>query len=128
MLWQILLLPMSSVYKSVVISVLLWLDSLTNTQQCVYTGPCGLFFSTAKEYHLYHVIFKSIHSGSYVSIREWKRRVRSAIWDREKFVFTSTILIYKSIKLISSTGSYGHGGNSVNISPSIQTDVKPSFV
>jgi hypothetical protein len=61
MLWQILLLPMSSVYKSVVIGILLWLDTLTNTQPCAYSGPCGLFYCTSKEYHLYHVLLRVVY-------------------------------------------------------------------
>ena len=99
MLWHILSLPMTSVYKVIVITIFMWLETLPREKSNMYKGPVGLMFQTTVEFGLNHYVRVAMTSGIYSSMLIWKRRIKYVLWEREKYLFSSQTIMYRHSQL-----------------------------
>ena len=61
-LWRLLLLPMESIYKKVLLARYVY---LTETNDASILSPLWILLQTAKKYDLYDIVRTSIDTGSY---------------------------------------------------------------
>ena len=106
MLWHILSLPMSSIYKLVTMTLFLWLDAAPD-KRISYNGPAGVLYRVCSEYGLRNFVMNALVSGMFISMGEWKLKVKSIIWNREKQIFLSMTRMYKCGNLYAQCIHYG---------------------
>ncbi len=96
MLWQILLLPMTSIYKQLVIYRFLQHHHFPSIRPC---GPVRLMISNAKQLALLDVIMASITSGTYMPITQWKSELCSKLSAYDRSRWLASCQLYPSLYL-----------------------------
>ena len=96
MLWQILILPMDSVYKQIVMEM--FIGNYLRDNVCS-SGPTGLMYRAAKWLGLECMVACSIQSGSYMDKSNWKATVRKRIQQKEVNKFTYMSAMYSKLAL-----------------------------
>ena len=95
-LWQLLTLPMSSVYKSVCIKRLCYM--LYSGAVC--KGPLNCIVKVCKEYGLFGILRMAIESGEYMRKHEWKLHVKDCINELDGKRLKTKCLMYNNLKLL----------------------------
>ena len=89
LLWQVLLLPMSSVCKRLLVYRLLEHHTKSNINAC---GPVYSMYKNAQK-------LEAISTGNYVTIKEWKVIVKRKSRSLDQARWSASCLLYKSLKL-----------------------------
>ena len=97
-MWHILLASMDCIYKYVLVERLMHLHYLKCHNQR-FKGPIVLMYETCLEYGLLEYVINAVRTGQYISNREWKRKVKDVIWQRERYTYVANCNIYKSMTL-----------------------------
>ena len=92
-LWRILLLPMSSIYKVVMITRLLYCF------RNILDSPIGLLYNTCIKYGLNDFVYNSVIAGSYVSLREWKVIVKERVVSLDKRIFHVRSKMFETLEM-----------------------------
>ena len=93
-LWRILLLPMSSIYKKIVISRFLLCNNV------ITCGPVSLLYNTCKRHGLVDLVISSILKGKYISLNEWKRIVNLKVKDLDYRTCILKSFMYDTLGLL----------------------------
>ena len=96
MMWQILLLPMNSVYKLILVNRLLEHNENHGGHG---QGPAWKMFTDTKSLSLLNTVMSSITTGNYMSMSEWKRTVKSRVCEYEHKKWTMACCLYRSLRL-----------------------------
>ena len=99
-LWHLLILPMNNVYKRLCVYI------LTSTNFKPYYGPLGDLIRIVNKYDLTNIVVHSLTLGEYSS-RKWKRIVKLAVFNSEKYRWMASIHLYKSLKHVACSLNYG---------------------
>ena len=94
-MWTLLMADMNCLYKHVTMYRFIQI----HTNRLVSNGPVGLMYNTCKEYGLVKFVMQSINNGVYISMSQWKTRIKNVIYHREKCKWIANCMLYKSIGL-----------------------------
>ena len=86
-LWRILLLPMSNIYKTILIRSLLYHIENYNDKEC---GSIMNALNTCTKYGLQHFIVIAIESANYCTIKLWEKMMSFVIQQKH---FDQTMLL-----------------------------------
>ena len=122
LMWQILLLPMHSVYKTILINVLLMLRQRKYGEPGSYKSPIGLMYSACLKLGVIDYVYDSITTGSYISISICKSKLTLLCWKNEKRAHNMASVFYKNAILYNKCIFIcGPGGSSANTTTSTIT-------
>ena len=95
-LWRLLLLPMSCIYKVVIVQKALEMlnDGVANKK-----GPTTNMILTCIKYRVTDIVMESILSGNYMSIESWKKNINEIILSSDLKQWKVTCHVFKSVKL-----------------------------
>ncbi len=96
-LWRLILLPMSSIYKKILVYRFVYLiySDVENK-----TGPLWDMLKTAKSYGLMNNVRQVIENASVVNMETWKRTVKSVVQYYEERQFQIKCTLYPSLHII----------------------------
>ena len=94
-LWRMILLPVNSIYKQVLIARL---------YHCIYEegihlGPVKKMVEVFVKYNLLDTLMSALISADLLPIRQFKRHVKNTIFAYENRRFKATMLLYKDLKI-----------------------------
>ena len=95
--WRVLLMPMSNMYKLILIRRLL---SYMQNHIDGY-GPVSTFHKLCLKYKLVEIVFNSILSGMYMSIDKWKQLIKHRVLQGDTRKLTANSYFCKSLFLVS---------------------------
>ena len=78
-LWRVLLLPMSNIYKTVLVKR--FMHHIVNSNACA-CGPVKSVINACIKYNLLHYVLNAIENGEYCCMSYWKKLVKTMIKDR----------------------------------------------
>ena len=107
MLWQILSLPMSSLYKAVLIYMFVLLHTNPTRFQS-HGSPIGLIYNACREFGITDMVYDSLLEGRYMSCAQWKVHIRGIIWSKERRIYVAKSLMYSSLSIYSDCVQFGH--------------------
>ena len=93
-LWRMLLLPMNNIYKVLLIKKLICIVSKEN---CKASGPVCNIVSICKKYDVLDYVVNAVTTGEYITISEWKRKVKLRIQMLEVKHWKVSCNLYKSL-------------------------------
>ena len=96
-LWRLLLLPMSCIYKVVLVRRIACILSDTGNTAI---GPVSNMLKLCKKYQLYGVLINAIASGEYLSMLDWKRKVKAQIQLYDLRKWKVTCHLYRSLSYL----------------------------
>jgi hypothetical protein len=97
-LWQLMILPMESVYKQLVINRIVDLkESKCNRHQ---TGPTAAMIHFSNVYGLLPCIEETMESGRVMTKLEWKSKVKKQVFEKESKEWTATSFLHKSLRML----------------------------
>ena len=100
MLWQILILPMTNIYKRVVIQRFMeHHHGFMVSSKYSASGPVALMYESARILNIHNGVIQDITCGSYMSKTEWKHLVKRHINMREKQVLQASCLLYSRLNV-----------------------------
>ena len=102
-MWRMLLLPMSNIYKSVLVRRMFYHIDNFNVKAC---GPVKRFLDTCVKYNLQEFVIESTENGDYCSMNQWKKMVKAVVKDRQDQRWKVTLPFYKSLKYMDSNVYY----------------------
>jgi len=105
-LWRLLLLPLSNIYKTVLIRRLLGHVENFNAKAC---GPIKNALDTCVKYNLQHFVLDAIENAKYCSMLTWKKMINCIIKNKQVRRWNVTQPLFKSLLYMKS--------NSWQISP-----------
>ena len=91
-LWQILLLPMSTIYKKVMLYLILNPRSADRR-----SGPLCKMLVTCAKYGLSNMVVNSVVNGTYMSMPMWKRMVKRMVIDQDNRDLHKSSYMYESL-------------------------------
>jgi hypothetical protein len=99
-LWRLLLLPMSSMYKVILLRRLFHFiqNYMHNDKAC---GPTWNMLNTCIKYGLQQFVINAIEAGEFCNMSHWKRMVRILFEDHYDKRWTVTHALYKSLANLS---------------------------
>ena len=98
-LWRLLVLPMSSIYKQLVLIRLCYHIYYAGWGK--HLGPVQSMLDTFAKYDLTHMVIDGIESGTYMPIAMFKRLIASKVNESEQKRFKVTCLLYQTLDLYS---------------------------
>jgi len=107
LMWHILLLPMSSIYKVVLINTFCMLHNREYGNYITYDSPVGLMYRTCVSCGIDKFVYQSITSGVYISMEVWKVRTKSLMWRIEKKIFMNACITHISVSRFSKCTELG---------------------
>ncbi len=93
-LWKILLLPMSNLYKTVIVNIIMKI--VNESEQNLYS-PTANILQICKKYNMMDIIINCILSGEYISITQWKRIVKENVYNYDSKRLNVTCDLNKSL-------------------------------
>ena len=96
-LWRILLLPMSYLYKMLIIRLIMTL--LEDISSLSINTPTASMLKTCHKYGVLHKVINAICTSKYESISEWKRYVRNIVLCQDLKRWKIKCHLYKSLDL-----------------------------
>ena len=93
-LWRILMLPMSNIYKVVLINIIL---NFVYSKRTLIGSPTIMILDKCKKYNLFDIVIKCIGSGDYLSISEWKKLVNRNVNMYDTKSIKATCYLNKSL-------------------------------
>ncbi len=100
--WQILSLPMNSLYKQILVYGLVEMKALQYSTD--KTGPVADIARVLRVYNLIEHINSFIRNGIVMSKVKWKKIVNDKVKDKENKEWTATSLLYRGLNDLKSTG------------------------
>ncbi len=97
MLWQILLLPMNSPYKRIVVSRML--HHHHHQHIMLRSGPVWNMYKHLEELTLVQDVTHSITNGTYMSLYQWKLLVKSRVSQIERNKWVASCGLFRSLIL-----------------------------
>ena len=97
-IWRILMLPMSSIYKLIMIRRVM--EFITMPVDTKKTGPVWNILSRCKKYGLLNVIVDAVQYGKYVMPNEWKRLVKDTVLSNDLKRLKVTSQLFKSLEML----------------------------
>ena len=94
-LWRILLLPMSNIYKCVMLHKIL---NMVESQKGL--GPTWNMIVTCEKYELLETVISAICNGTYMTIKEWKQHVTKCIDEKDTKQQKITAIMYSSLQYL----------------------------
>ncbi len=94
-LWRMLLLPISCIYKIVLLRRLMQI-----TTQGYGTGPVNNIIDICKKYGLMNFVLESIEGAEYITLNEWKKRIKEYVMNRDIKRLNITCKLYKSLDML----------------------------
>ena len=95
-LWRLLLLPMSCIYKVIIVQKAL---ELLQGGIADKKGPTANMIFTCVKYSITDIVMESILSGNYMSIETWKKNINELVLADDLKQWKVTCSVYKSVKL-----------------------------
>ena len=96
-LWRILLLPMTCVYKSVLIKR--FCSFLINKNDH-HSGPTWNLYKLCCQYNVCERVCNCIELGEYMSMQQWKNFMKPLVHERYIKNWKATCMLYKSLKYL----------------------------
>lgn len=93
-MWRILLLPMTCIYKVILIRRL-----FTMLETGTGTGPTYNMMETFKKYDLFNVLCEAVYYADYVPYNTFKHFVKQVVMDRDVKRSKITCMLYKSLSI-----------------------------
>jgi len=96
-LWRILLLPMTCLYKVLLIRRIV---TLTVNDEIKGMGPTHNWLMLCKKYNVLDIVINAISSGEYMCISEWKRKIKPLVQAHDIKRWKVTCSLYKSLRYV----------------------------
>ena len=80
-LWRVLTLPMNCLYKKLIISRIL---EMLYKPGKLFLGPTKMLIDTCKKYGLVNVLKKAVTTGDFMTMNEWKKRIKELVNRRDR--------------------------------------------
>ena len=93
-LWRLILLPMSNIYKKVLVYRYV---HLTESHSSKCQGPLQKMLEAANKYSLSEIVNQGIELGEKMSMSSWKKMVKSIVYSNEQRMFQISCRIYPSL-------------------------------
>jgi hypothetical protein len=98
--WRVLLLPMSNMYKVMMLRSLVELVA-----QNYGKGPVWNIINVCKKYGVLEEVMSAVDLGDYENISSWKRKVKGLVLEKDFRNLKITCKIYRSLNLLQVSGS-----------------------
>ncbi len=79
--WQLMSLPMDCVYKQILVSRIIDIETSVNSH--IGKGPVEIMLSKIKDYGLGHKVSNALNTGIIMKIDQWKQKVKEKIIEKE---------------------------------------------
>ena len=96
MLWQILLLPMSSLYKQIVIHRIFEFHGGGSKHSC---GPVFIMYNTLVRLNIHDEVMSAIRTANYMTLGAWKKKVKNLIHNNDLLELRAKSLMYSTMSL-----------------------------
>ena len=96
-IWQIMLLPVTNVYKRILISRIV---HIVNNPNVLFHGPTAAFISLCKKYNVLMKVVNAVFTGEYMSLNEWKKTAKEIIMYRDRKKIRIQCKLYKVLEYI----------------------------
>ena len=97
-LWRILMLPMSNIYKTVLVRRIIHCVEQFNDKRC---GPVKNILDTCIKYNLQSFVMDAIENASYCNMAQWKKMVRHLVENKYVRQVSVTKPLFKSLQYMS---------------------------
>jgi hypothetical protein len=91
-MWQLMLLPMSSIYKKIL--VYRWIDIVDNNHIANTTGPVSNFINGCIQLNIYNDVERAIDTGQIMSKNAWKLIVKVKLKQKEENEWKGSSMMY----------------------------------
>ena len=95
-LWRLLLLPMSSWYKQIVIRLVEGHSRGCNQS----SGPIQSIVEVCQKYELMNIILAAMHTGCYEMVQDLKKIIISKVKDHDEMESRVNTMMYRSLQLV----------------------------
>ena len=96
LLWQLLVLPVSSIYNKVTKARL---GQVRNVGGVGYLGPIYDLYITALRYRLLESVHHMLDTGVNLTRNQWRAKVKQAVTSTQKLEWAATVLLYKRLSM-----------------------------
>ena len=97
-LWRVLLLPMNSIYKIVMVYRILEIFELDFMHK---NTPVCKMLQTCSRYGLLETVIHAVQNGQYICMNQWKVWVRKVVFDNSKKTCKIASYMFQSMSLLS---------------------------
>ncbi|MCP3956018.1 MAG: hypothetical protein GY697_27965, partial [Desulfobacterales bacterium] len=104
-LWRILMLPMSNIYKVLMLNIIL---NFVYSKNIRARSPTIMILDKCKKYNLLNIVIKCIDAGDYLSISEWKKLVIRNVNIYDTKTIKVTCHLNKSLLHLNNNFKYMH--------------------
>ncbi len=94
--WQLMSLPMECVYKQILVSRIIDIETSLNSH--ISKGPVEIMLSKIKDYGLGHEVSNALNTGIIMKIDQWKQKVTEKVIEKEYHEWIATSMMYRSVK------------------------------
>ena len=96
-LWQLLLLPTSSLYKLLVLRIIFMLVDTDQIRDS--SSPIANMLKVCIKYELLNDVIQAITNGHYIPLAEWKRKIKDIVSNRHMRCYKIECKLYISLDL-----------------------------
>lgn len=95
---RILCMPANCIYRKILVHQINWLRT-HNLDSMNMKSPVLSMYKNAKKYGLENCIIECVLNGHIDLIPRYKNKIKSIIWEREKAMWKSSIMMYKELNV-----------------------------